>query len=486
MVDEPKRLTQQERRRALEYVAYQKKYSRMRFFCPYPKQLEFLNFGRLKRERLLMAGNRLGKTETGAFEAAAHATGRYAPWWKGRRFEGPTRGWVVGETSLATRDICQTKLCGEPGVTEMLGTGMLPKDTIIDTSLARGVTDAMDTVQVRHKSGGISIVRFKSTEQGRAKFQGEALDWIWFDEEPPIEIYAEGMARIGERDGICWVTFTPIQGPTAVVLRYTDEPSNDRVWVQMTLDDVPPDGHLSAETKAKMEAGYMPHEREARARGVPALGEGRIFMTPEAMIIEPPLEYIPAHWHKIWGIDFGIGHPFAAVLAIWDKDNDVVHIHEVVRMSDALTMAHAAAIKRIGDGIPVAWPRDGTERDRNTGEPLANSYRKLGVRMLHEHAQWEDSSVSTWAGIKEWDEREKTGRLRVAAQLTMWFEERRFYHLKEGKIVKIKDDLMSATRICLMSKRFARAMPLGGRYDPKASGSGLAANVDFDVFAPSA
>jgi hypothetical protein len=68
---------------------------------------------------------------------------------------------------------------------------------------------------------------------------------------------------------------------------------------------------------------YLPHEREARARGVPMLGSGRIFMTPEDAITEPALEYIPAHWAKLWGIDPGIGHPFGAVLMLWDRDNDV-------------------------------------------------------------------------------------------------------------------------------------------------------------------
>jgi hypothetical protein len=71
------------------------------------------------------------------------------------------------------------------------------------------------------------------------------------------------------------------------------------------------------------------------------LGSGRIFMTPEDAITEPPLEYIPAHWAKLWGIDIGIGHPFGAVLMLWDRDNDVVHVHHVIRMADALPLMHA-------------------------------------------------------------------------------------------------------------------------------------------------
>jgi phage terminase large subunit-like protein len=482
-------LTDKEKREVLAWWDHRKTFKRWVYFTPYPKQREFLHLGAVKRERLLMAANRCGKTETGAFEATCHLTGMYPPWWRGKKFEQSTFGWVCGETSEVVRDVCQAKLLGPPGVTSRFGTGMIPKDLIVDYSLARGVTDRIDTVQVRHKSGGVSVATFKTYEQGRTKFQGTGLDWIWFDEEPSLEVYSEGLTRIGEKDGVSWLTFTPLHGPTAVVLRFTDEPSPDRAVIGMTLDDIPPDGHLSADAKAKMLAGYLPHEREARARGVPMLGSGRIFTTAEEAIIEPPIAHIPSFWKKLWGIDFGIGHPFAAVLALWDVDNDVIHIHHTIRMADALSLAHVAAMKRIGAGVPVAWPHDGSERDRHSGEPLAIGYRRLGLRMQHEHTAWEDGSMSTEAGLMEWDEREKTGRLKVAAHLSEWFEERRFYHRKDGKIVKIKDDLMSATRMILMGKRFARPVPLGGvarsRGGPEsryARGSAAHPDGEYDIF----
>src|SRR5262245_66051047 len=62
--------------------------NRLAYYNPYPKQLEFHAAGAKSRERLLMAGNQIGKTLAGGFEAAMHATGRYPDWWKGRRFDG--------------------------------------------------------------------------------------------------------------------------------------------------------------------------------------------------------------------------------------------------------------------------------------------------------------------------------------------------------------------------------------------------------------
>ena len=465
----------------LQALDYRKTYQQFFDFKPYPKQMEFLALGATKRERLLIAGNQNGKTHTGAYEAACHLTGLYPKGWQGRRFEKPTKGWVTGETSLVVRDVQQKKLCGEPGVDDLFGTGLIPKDLFVDKpSLARGVTDAYDTIQVRHVSGGISVARFKSYEQGRQKFQGEGIDWGWADEEPPEDVYAELLARTIATGGMVYVTFTPLKGRSSVVLRFLDEPSPDRAVVSMTIEDAL---HIPPEERAKIIAAFLPHEREARARGVPTMGSGRIFMAPEETIMEAPLEYIPAHWWKLWAIDFGIGHPFAAVLLLWDKDNDVIHVHHCIRIADALPIQHAAAMKPIGAAVPVAWPQDGTQR-RDDGKPLADHYKRNGLKMLPGHATWPDGGISTEAGILEMDEREQSGRLKVAAHLSDYFEERRFYHRKNGEIVKVKDDLMSACRVGIMAKRFARQVLLGGSVAQRVGdGTGnLAAGVDFDLF----
>jgi hypothetical protein len=221
------------------------------------------------------------------------------------------------------------------------------------------------------------------------------------------------------------------------------------------------------------------------------LGSGRIFTTPEDAIVEAPITAVPPYWAKIWGIDIGIGHPFGASLLLWDREADVIHVHHTVRMADALPIMHAAAMKPVAAEVPVAWPKDAGNRDQGTGTPISKLYRAQGMKMLDNHATWPDGSVSTEAGIMEWDERERTGRLKVAAHLSDWLEERRLYHRKDGQIVKLRDDLMSATRVGLMMKRHARQVQLGGgrvdhRGEPAylfARGSPSHPGGDIDVFA---
>src|SRR6476660_5804276 len=190
--------------------------NRLNYYRPYSKQLEFHEAGATHRERLLMAGNQLGKTLAGGFEAAMHATGRYPDDWKGKRFDRPTVGWACGVTGEVVRDTVQKILVGRTG---QQGTGAIPKDAIAELVTARGTPDLLDSIKVNHLSGGYSVIGLKTYASGREKFQGETLDFVWFDEEPPMDIYTEGLTRTNVGNGPVWMTFTPLQGMSSVVKR---------------------------------------------------------------------------------------------------------------------------------------------------------------------------------------------------------------------------------------------------------------------------
>ena len=135
----------------------------------------FTPAGATYRERLLMAGNQLGKTLAGGFEVAMHATGRYPEWWQGRRFDKPTVGWACGVTGEVVRDTVQKILVGRTG---QEGTGAIPKDAIAELVSARGIPELLDTIRVHHVSGGVSIVELKSYSPGARSFR--ARRWTMF------------------------------------------------------------------------------------------------------------------------------------------------------------------------------------------------------------------------------------------------------------------------------------------------------------------
>ena len=465
----------------LEGLVKRRREKRLEFFEPYEKQREFIAAGLTVRERCLMAGNQLGKTYCGAFEMACHLTGEYPAWWVGRRFVHPVKAWACGVSSTVVRDVLQRLLVGPPTVEADWGTGFIPKDLLVGTTRARGVADALDSVTVTHKTkgkaDGNSILMFKSYEQGREKFQSDTIHVGWCDEEPEYSIYSEILTRTNATGGMVYMTFTPLKGASRTVLRFTDEPSKDRVYVVMTIDDV---GHISADEKATIIASYQPYEREARVYGTPMLGEGRVFPYSEEQITEPTMEIVPDHWTKLWGIDFGIQHPFAAVLIGWDKDADVIHVLHTIRMADALPLQHAQPMKALAANVPVAWPADGHER-RDDGQEFHIHYKRHGLLMLPSHATWEDGGVSTEAGILEMSERYSTGKLKVANHLRQYLEEHSHYHRKKGLLVKERDDIMSATRIAIMQKRSGKPGPIGSKVASRRVVT-MARDIDFNLF----
>lgn len=186
-------------------------------YQPYAKQEAFHAEGSKHRERLLMAGNQLGKTYSGAAELSYHLSGVYPSWWRGRVFDRPIRSWAGSKTGEVTRDGVQRLLVGEPKDRSARGTGMIPGDLVVDCSQRMGVADAIDSVLIKHSSGDNSTLGFKSYDQGREKWQGETLDVVWFDEEPPMDIYMEGLTRTNATGGMVYLTFTPLLGMSDVV-----------------------------------------------------------------------------------------------------------------------------------------------------------------------------------------------------------------------------------------------------------------------------
>ncbi len=205
--------------------------NRLKHYAPYSKQREFHALGKVHHERLFMAGNQLGKTIAGGAEWAMHLTGRYPDWWEGQTFDKPVILWASGVTGESTRDNPQRILIGNPPKEEEWGTGLVPKDALVDYDRAMGVPNLLDNYVVKWGGGGDvkageSIVYFKAYEKGREKWQGPTIDGCWWDEEPPLDIYTEGLTRTnnGQRGQFGIITFTPLLGMSEVVSKFLLEP----------------------------------------------------------------------------------------------------------------------------------------------------------------------------------------------------------------------------------------------------------------------
>jgi phage terminase large subunit-like protein len=438
------------------------KLNKIATYRPYHWQAEFHEAGSLNAERMLMAANRVGKTASAAAEVSYHLTGDYPEWWVGRKFDQPVLAWTGSPTNETSKDIVQTELIGDLG--ESMGTGWVPRGKLVGKPTTRqaGVKNVVDSFKVRHRSGGVSTCVLKTYEQGWQKWQGTAPHVVWLDEEPDdYKIFSEAQTRILTSKGIVLVTFTPLSGVTELVDHFMK--GGNGIYLRgATWDDAP---HLSKDDKDRLAASYRDHEREARTKGVPMMGEGAVFPVSDEKIKIDPIQ-VPGHWARIKGCDFGIDHPAAGVEIAWDRDQDVIYVIDCYRKKDEFAAYHAAWFNKSNKFIPVAWPHDGMNREKQGGKTLAQHYRDHGVNMLSKSARYPKApGEETDKGgpqpvepiVDEVLERMALGKFKVFSTLSEWFEEKRSYHRKDGKIVDRRDDILKATFYAVMMKRYAVA-----------------------------
>ena len=423
----------------------------------YVPQMDFFRAGTWARERCTISANGIGKTEAiGGYEVTLHLTGLYPDWWEGRRFNHPIDAWAAGDTGQTVKDIIQAKLLGRPGEE---GTGLIPGDCIAGTKKKAGaVADAVEIIQVKHVSGGVSNLTLKSFAEGRQSFQGTERHIIWLDEECPETVYDECLMRTRTVNGMVLLTFTPLSGLTQTVKQFAPngripkdgKASPSKFVNSITWEHAP---HLTEEEKKQILSSTLPHLRDARSKGIPHLGSGVIYpIDHEVLKIEDfP---IPVWYKRVYGLDYGWNFT-AALWAALDPDNDVLYITDAYKRGHAEPPIHAAAILARGDWIPgVADPSKGTsQRD---GKALLTEYSELLGGLLY------PAKNAVEAGLFSVWNRMSTGRLKIfkrkAASL---LDELTTYHRNEkGEIVKVDDHLCDDLRyICISGIERAIEMP---------------------------
>ena len=279
------------------------------------KQMEFHKCNR--RNRWVFGGNRSGKTECGAVETVWLARGIH-PF---KENKAGVEGWVVSLSSQVQRDVAQQKILQ-----------YLKPEWIADIVMLSGRKDVLengviDYIVIKNVFGGLSRIGFKSCDQGREKFQGTSLDFVWFDEEPPYDIYLECRMRVLDRKGQIFATMTPLKGLSWVYNLIYLNPANDKeIWtIQMEWADNP---YLDEEEIEFMSSVLSKEELESRRYGKFLSVGGMVYseFDPLVHVIEP--FDVPKDWFDTISIDPGLHNPLSAHWYAVDYDGNIYVIAE--------------------------------------------------------------------------------------------------------------------------------------------------------------
>ena len=279
------------------------------------KQLEFHRS--IARNRWVFGGNRSGKTECGAAEAVWMCRGNH-PFRKNRR---DVKGWAVSVTREVQRDVAQAK------VLSYLSPEWIERVTMSEGTKEFPEGGVIDTVYIKNVFGGISSLTFKSCQQGRESFQGASLDFVWFDEEPPRDIYEECRMRVLDRSGDIFGTMTPLKGLTWVYDEiYLNASSDPEIWTEtMEWADNP---YLKEEEVKRLSAVLSAEELESRRYGRFRADSGLVYpeFDPSVHVIEP--FEIPFDWQSAISIDPGLKNPLSCHFYCQDFDGTIYVVAE--------------------------------------------------------------------------------------------------------------------------------------------------------------
>ena len=296
-----------------------------------------------KRNRWVFGGNRTGKTECGAVEAIYLARGNH-PYKENKK---KVDGWVVSLSKQVQRDVAQKKILH-----------YLNKDWIEDIVMLAGRKDypesgVIDYIKIKNVFGGISTIGFKSCDQGREKFQGTSLDFVWFDEEPPQDIYIECKMRVLDKNGEIFGTMTPLKGLSWVYSEiYLNDKNDEEVWFeQMEWSDNP---FLDQKEIEHFERSLGLEDLEARKYGHFVSSSGLVYKEfDENVNVVDPFD-VPKEWYDNMSIDPGLNNPLSCHWYAVDFDGNIFVIAEHFASGKDIDY-HAGRIKAICSRLN--WPK---------------------------------------------------------------------------------------------------------------------------------
>jgi len=254
-----------------------------------------------KAIRSLFWGNRVGKTEWGASETARYATNNHPH----RNIGDPIEIWCVCPSYEVQEETTQKKLLT-----------YLPEKEIEHISYLRGRI----IKKIRMKSG--TIIDFKSYDQGREKFQGTGKRLIWFDEEPPKDIWEECFVRVeaGQQLDVI-LTMTAIKGLTWVYDSiYLDTNNPDLYISEAGWDDNP---WLTDKQKKQMSRGLSEAALKVRREGKFVKRVGMVCAWWDREIHLKHYDELNRSWTWYEVLDGGYSDPAAWLLVGVDGDNNV-------------------------------------------------------------------------------------------------------------------------------------------------------------------
>lgn len=332
----------------------------------------------------MRGGNRSGKTELGAMVTMVWALGkeyfRDEPIWEHIKDlpipEPPNNIWIVGLDFPTLKAV----IWREKLLSGRNHPALVPKDAL--------ATEPNNTdLEMVFENG--SVIKCKSADSGREKFQSASVDLVWIDEEPEAAIFDECYQRTVDCKGKILVTLTPLVDIASGVREpwvydLYEEMVKGRSDVKFAKLSVLDNPYVPEDEKTKLKEKWSGHPEEAaRLFGDFVQRSGLVYnLWSSAKHLVAPRP-VPKDWTRVVSIDPANTGITAAVWGAIEPGTNNLHLFREYYQSNLTISEHAKNIllRNRGEAIDF-WlidPKWGAQRDGSNHKSGQQLYRESGI-----------------------------------------------------------------------------------------------------------
>lgn len=326
--------------------------------------------------KLLIGGNRSGKTVSNVVECIWRLTKKHPFRPHLNELEGPVRGRM---SVVNFND-------GLYKIVLPLFKQWVPVGELIDRSWEKSYDKQMRVLTLANGS----FIEFMSYDQDLDAFAGTSRHFCSFDEEPPRSIFNECMMRLVDTDGDWWISMTPVEGLTWIfseLYEKSEELKEHLLVLKVSMNDNP---HINEAAKNKffLLGGYDEEERQARTEGNFFQIGGRVYKTFDKNVHSKPFaEFKLTPEMRIYtSVDTGWNHPAAWLWHAVEPSGHITTFHEMVR-SETTIKEFAQLILTYEKNMKETYPW--FEVYVRTGDPAIKQTKEhTGTSVMQEYAKY--------------------------------------------------------------------------------------------------
>ncbi|MDE6189469.1 MAG: hypothetical protein K2G37_04210, partial [Clostridia bacterium] len=290
-----------------------------------------------------------------------------------------------------------------------------------------------------------------------------SLDFVWFDEEPPKDIYDECRMRVVDRMGEIWGTMTPLKGLTWVYDEiYLNSSQDEEIWHEhVEWADNP---FLNQEEVKSLTKCMDEETLSSRRYGRFSEAEGIVYKEFDQSrdVIEP--FDVPFEWQDQISIDPGLNNPLACLFFAVDYDG-VVYVIGEWYMAGKDVDYHTNEIFKLAKKL--GWHTDAKGRLTALIDSAADQHTLASAKSVSELFYDRGILVNTnvnkqlFSGIAQVKSYFSEGKIKIFSTCVNLIRELKTYWWGKGdKPIKKDDHALDALRYYISSKPQATKLPV--------------------------